>query len=141
MNRETGENTFLKLVNAMVFLKLVKIKDLIQYLYINFHHCLFFKYQSSLSQKKKKKPIKSSVVLNGKRRVSTSSLTLEGVELRIFVSGPSFNINIFIKTIIHTKYTYMHLFFIIYNFFLFNKLYIYTYPTKKEFCIFNQNYV
>ena len=40
-NRETGENTFLKLVSAMVFWKLVKIKDMIQYLCLSIFIILF----------------------------------------------------------------------------------------------------
>ena len=62
------------------------------------------------------------------------------MEPGIFVWGPSCNTNIFIKT---TPYTHIntHAFFYYIHTFLFDKLYIYTHPTKKKLNIFNQNYV
>ena len=70
-----------------------------------------------------------------------------GVESGIFVWGPSYGTNIFIKTTSYTHtYIHIHAFFFFFNnyihTFLFDKLYIYTHPTKKKkFSIFNQNYV
>lgn len=64
-----------------------------------------------------------------------------GAELGIFVWGVQVATLIYLSRQPHTHIN-THAFFIIYtHFFLFDKLYIYTHPTKKELNIFNQNYV
>ena len=63
------------------------------------------------------------------------------VELEIFVWRLSCGTDIFIKTT--PTHTYIYKLFYYMQTFLFDKLYIYTHPTKKKkkLSIFNQNYV
>ena len=69
-------------------------------------------------------------------------LSLRGGARNFYLRGLSCSTNIFIKTTSHIHiYT---CFFIIYTFFYlisYIYIYIYTHQKKKEFSIFNQNYV
>ena len=65
----------------------------------------------------------------------------QGRSQEFLFGGPSSNTNIFIKTIPYTHINTHAIFLLYTQTFLFDKLYIYTHPTKKELNIFNQNYV
>ena len=64
---------------------------------------------------------------------------VQGGAKNICLGGPSCNTNIPIKTSLTHTYIYIHthVFLLYIHTFLFDKLYIYTHPTKKENLLFS----